>query len=53
MYEKQIMASPQEFFTQEVLEKINKYIHEEFSYGGYTEELPLDDLHEDIIEQEN
>lgn len=52
LYEKQIMANPQEFFTQEVLEKINEYIHEEFSYGGYTEELPLDDLHEDIVEQE-
>jgi len=51
LYEKQIMANPQEFFTQEVLEKINEYIHEEFSYGGYTEELPLDDLHEDIVEE--
>ena len=50
--EKQIMENPQEFFTQEVLEKINEYIHEEFSYGGYTEELPFDSLDEDVLEKE-
>ena len=52
LYEKQIMENPQEFFTQDVLEKINEYIHEEFSYGGYTEELPLDSLDEDVLEKE-
>ena len=52
LYEKAIMETPEEFFTQEVLEKINEYIHNEFSYGGILEEEPLDDLHEDI-EQEN
>ena len=57
LYEKQIMADPEEFFTQEVLEKINAVIHEEFSYGEFDPELekdiyeePLDDLHEDIEE---
>jgi len=60
LYEKQIMANPEEFFTQEVLEKINAVIHEEFSYGEFDPELekdiydePLDDLHEDIVETEN
>lgn len=51
LYEKQIMENPQEFFTQEVLEKINEYIHEEFSYGGHTEELPLDELDNEHTEE--
>ena len=33
LYEKAIMDNPEEFFTQEVLEKINEVIHTEFSYG--------------------
>ena len=45
------MENPQEFFTQEVLEKINEYIHEEFSYGGHTEELPLDELDNEHTEE--
>lgn len=52
LYEKAIMENPNEFFTQEVLEQINNYIHDEFSYGGDYQEEPLEDLHEEI-EQEN
>jgi len=51
LYEKAIMENPSEFFTQEVLEQINKYIHDEFSYGGDYQEEPLEDLHEDVVEE--
>jgi len=58
LYEKQIMQSPEEFFTKEVLDQINDVIKEEFSYGEFSPELekeiyeePLDDLHEDIVEE--
>lgn len=53
LYEKQIMASPDEFFTQDVLEQINSIIHDEFSYGSNSdtpEPESFDDLHEDILE---
>lgn len=45
------MENPSEFFTQEVLEQINNYIHDEFSYGGDYQEDPLEDLHEDIKQE--
>ena len=45
LYEKNIMANPEEFFTQEVLEKINEVIRAEFSYGEGEE--TTEDLYQD------
>ena len=39
------MANPEEFFTQEVLEKINTVIRSEFSYGEGEE--TTEDLYQD------
>jgi RecA/RadA recombinase len=49
LYEKAIMDSPEEFFTQEVLEKINDVIHAEFSYGEAEE--TTEDLYLDVSEE--
>jgi hypothetical protein len=47
LYEKNIMSNPEEFFTQEVLEKINEVIRAEFSYGEGEE--TTEDLYQDEI----
>ena len=33
IYAKQILASPEEYFTEEVMEKLNNIAKEYFSYG--------------------
>ena len=48
LYEKQLYETPKEFFTQEVLEKINNEIQKTFSYGKI--ESDTVGMSEDVVE---
>lgn len=46
-YEKEIMKSPEQFFTQELLKKIDIYVQRKFKYGSSQSTIVDDDDYDD------